>query len=385
MLSVIVPVYNSEATLLRCLDSILNQSYEDFELILVDDGSTDGSPALCDAYAQRDSRITVLHIENSGPFQARKLGAEKAAGGVLTFSDADDWLERDAFETAMGIFCKSEPDILAYTYDCGEGRIEKQLYEERLYCESEIKDRVIPGIIYDTASGRPRLNPSLCCKVIKKELFTKVTESVNDRITLGDDALVSYPAVCMAESIYICNRVLYHYTSRDSSCTHRYPLERINEVRAFQDNLMRLFEEMGMLDLMRYQIENYVRMFLNMMIKNWYGMSISPVMYAFPYRSVPKGARIFIYGAGCVGKSYISQLKVTGYAGIAGWADRNYEELKEYNDVEIIAPKQIRGKKFDLLLIAVEDEKAAYGIRQELAGKGIPSEKIIWEKPVAFV
>lgn len=364
------------------MDSILNQTYNDFELILVDDGSVDKTPVLCDEYAQKDKRVTVIHIENRGTFQARKAGAERATGGVLTFADADDRIEKNAFESAIQIFCEKKPDILAYTYDYGSGTVEKNLYEEKIYCGADIKKEIIPGMMFDAARGVRRLNPSLCCKLIKRSLFLQVTQSVKDRITFGEDALVTYPAVCRAERIFICNKALYHYNNNALSCTHTFPLERIGEVKAFQENMLRLFEEMGMLDSVKYQIENYVRSFFSMMIKSWYGIELSSIVYSFPYSDIVKGSKIFIYGAGTVGKSYINELKTTNYGYIAGWADRNYDALREYNNVGIIAPEGIKKEAFDVLLIAVCDERVAEDIIENLLELGIPQEKIIWKKPI---
>lgn len=383
VLSVIVPVYNAEATIKRCLESILSQIYKNFELILVDDGSTDQSGRLCEEYAKKDNRINVIHIKNSGPFQARKLGAKKAIGEVLTFADADDWLERDAFAIIMELFCKYDPDILAYTYDYGEG-IEKHLYEERLYCNSEIENEIIPGMMYDSALGRRKLNPSLCCKIIKKKLFKQVTEAVEDRVTLGEDALVTYAAVCMARSIYICNKALYHYSSNEFSCTHIYPMERIIELKAFQDNITRMFEEAGILDKERYQIDNYMRSFIAMMVRNWYGIELSPMSFCIPSRESLKGARVVIYGAGRVGKSYVNELRLTGCASIVGWVDRNYKNMQTYNQVNIIAPDQITKLTFDIILIAVWNDKPANDIKQYLLDMGIPESKIFWKRPISI-
>lgn len=378
----IIPVYNAQATIGRCVESILSQTYKDFELILVDDGSTDSSYAICAEYARKDPRITAVHIENAGPFQARKEGAGIARGKILTFSDADDWFKKNAFETAEKLFRRDHPDLLAYAYVDDKDKLEKHLYEEGLYCGEEIRSRILPGMMYDSSFGGRRLNPSLCCKWIRKSLFTKVTETVEERIVFGDDALVTYPAVCMAERIVISNEALYHYSTNAASCTHSYPPERIAEVKAFQDQMLRLFDEMGLLVQMRHQIDNYVRSFFAMMIKNWYGIELSPVIYCFPYNAVPKGSEVFIYGAGEVGRSYINGLKLTKYAQIAGWADQNYKELKAYNQVAIISPKKIKEKVFDVLLIAVWDEAAASEIRRKLISMGNAKDKIVWVKPV---
>ena len=89
--SVIIPVYNVEQYLNRCIDSVLNQTYKDFEIILVDDGSTDKSGEICDVYAEKDSRITVIHKENGGLSDARNFGIDAARGDFLTFLDSDDY------------------------------------------------------------------------------------------------------------------------------------------------------------------------------------------------------------------------------------------------------------------------------------------------------
>ena len=144
---------------------------------------------------------------------------------------------------------------------------------------------------------------------------------------------------------------------------------------------MRLFDEMGMLDRFRYEIENYVRSLLAMMVRNWYKIEFSPVLFSFPFHLIPRGARVMIYGAGNVGKSYVNELKLTGYAKVAGWADQKYEDIREYHGVEVTAPTRIREKDFDVLLVAVLDEETAGEAAVGLAGMGIPEDKIIWTKP----
>lgn len=98
-ISVIVPVYKSEKYLDRCVQSILNQTYQDFELILVDDGSPDNSPLLCDKWAENDSRVYVIHKENGGASSARNAGLKIAKGNWIAFADSDDWLDRTALKT----------------------------------------------------------------------------------------------------------------------------------------------------------------------------------------------------------------------------------------------------------------------------------------------
>ena len=103
MLSVIVPVYNVEAYLPRCVDSILAQSYSNLEVILVDDGAKDASGAICDAYAAKDPRVKVIHKENGGLSSARNAGLDIALGEYIAFVDSDDWIEPDAYQHLLEV------------------------------------------------------------------------------------------------------------------------------------------------------------------------------------------------------------------------------------------------------------------------------------------
>ena len=110
-LSIIIPVYNAEKYLNKCIDSILNQSFKDFELLLIDDGSKDLSGKICDKYAEVDERVKVFHIQNGGPAKARNLGIKYATGIYIEFVDADDELIPEALEN-LYILTKNNPDII---------------------------------------------------------------------------------------------------------------------------------------------------------------------------------------------------------------------------------------------------------------------------------
>ena len=116
MISVLVPVYNTNQYLPRCIDSILGQSFTDFELLLIDDGSTDGSAKICDAYAEKDSRIRVLHKENGGVSSARNLGLNEAKGEWVVFVDSDDWISDNCIKLLTEPLRNKEFDIVVGDY-----------------------------------------------------------------------------------------------------------------------------------------------------------------------------------------------------------------------------------------------------------------------------
>lgn len=124
-ISVIVPVYNVETYLAKCVDSILGQSYANLEVILVNDGSTDSSGSICDAFARKDDRVRVIHKENGGLSSARNAGMEAAAGEYISFIDSDDWIEPDAYEHLLGLMEKYQVKLVCggnYDVDGGTGR-----------------------------------------------------------------------------------------------------------------------------------------------------------------------------------------------------------------------------------------------------------------------
>ena len=111
LISVIVPVYNSEKYVNRCIDSILNQTYENLEVILIDDGSSDGSLKICESWAEKDNRIKILKQKNSGVSSARNLGIENASGDYVAFVDNDDWLRPEMYETMLSLAEKEKSDV----------------------------------------------------------------------------------------------------------------------------------------------------------------------------------------------------------------------------------------------------------------------------------
>ena len=138
-ISVVVPVYNVEDYLDRCVKSIISQTYENLEVILVDDGSADGSPVMCDSWAQKDPRIKVIHKPNGGVSSARNAALDAATGDFIGFVDSDDWIENDFYELLMKSLAENGSDIAFCGYYVVERSGEKKGYKNLL--DSSICDR----------------------------------------------------------------------------------------------------------------------------------------------------------------------------------------------------------------------------------------------------
>ncbi|UNT54545.1 MULTISPECIES: glycosyltransferase [Lysinibacillus] len=225
-LSIIVPVYNTEPYLKMCLDSILRQDFVDFELILVNDGSTDNCSVICDEYAESDTRITVIHKANSGAVSARKAGLRVAKGQYVGYVDSDDWIEVDMYKSLCNTARIFDVDIvicdIIENYPLQEVK-RSQLVAPGLYRKDRMEKEVYPIMLYSGEYYRFGLYPSLSNKIFKRDLLEKNLFDVDDQICMGDDAACTYPSLLDAESIYILeNQYLYHYRQHSSSMTTSY-------------------------------------------------------------------------------------------------------------------------------------------------------------------
>lgn len=225
-LSIIVPIYNVEHYLKECLDSILNQKYEDFELILVNDGSTDNSAKICDDYAKYDARIVVIHKENGGLVSARKAGLKVAHGKYIGYVDSDDWIEADMYQSLCGAAHKYDVDIvicdIVENYPNQEVR-RTQMVAPGLYEKNGMEQEVYPIMLYAGEYYQFGLFPSVSNKIFKKTLIQKFQLNVDETIRMGEDVACTYPSLLDANSIYILDKqYLYHYRQNPSSMTASY-------------------------------------------------------------------------------------------------------------------------------------------------------------------
>lgn len=232
-LSIIVPVYNTAEYLVQCIESILSQEYENFELILVDDGSTDNSLVICERYQNRDARIKIIHKENGGLISAKKAGLKVAEGQYVGFVDSDDWIDPNMYSCLMKAALVNNVDVAI-----GDNVIEYPDYTSKvkqgilpgLYQEKDLVDYIYPNLIFKENDYELGISPSLCTKVFKRDLIVKYQNKVNETIKAGEDAACTYPCLLEAKSIvYIENCYSYHYRIHAASMTHKKVQMEVNE------------------------------------------------------------------------------------------------------------------------------------------------------------
>lgn len=214
--SVIVPVYNAEKYLRQCIDSILAQTYSDFELFLIDDGSLDNSPTICDEYAEQDLRVKVIHKENGGVVRARQTGVENASGDYLIFVDADDYIEPRSLE-----LIENHLDVDIVQFGCvletEKGAKEIPMPERfGFYSRNDIEREIFHKLI-QTESAK-YFPPSVWSGAFRKSLFESNMLKDSD-LAIGEDGACVIPCVYNAQSMYILKDSIYHYRLNLSSAT----------------------------------------------------------------------------------------------------------------------------------------------------------------------
>ena len=253
LISVIIPVYNTEDYLDACIQSVLGQTYTDVEIILIDDGSTDSSGSICDRYAARYENIRVTHNQNQGPAASRRCGIELAQGTLIMFVDADDWIDKNMLAVMQRELCSADADVVICAYEDvyknGKAQRHSALSKDSVDWTS------FAECIYEIHGPRT-IATGPWAKLYRKELFANV--DFREHVTIGEDYTMLLQVLKNASKVRALREVLYHrrmfggnisrsgYTER-----HKKALDNYLQVR---DGLIRAFPQYR-LEVLGYHIE----------------------------------------------------------------------------------------------------------------------------------
>ena len=228
--SIIVPVYNVEKYLKRCIESLVEQSYLNLEILLVDDGSTDTSLSICTEYKAKDSRIRVYHKENEGLGLTRNYGIERAEGKYLTFVDSDDYLTKDAIEWMVLKALETDADIvIANTYYKNEKL--KVTLPERLYMDGEIKELLVTHMMGNYAKRIDAISYTATAKLFKKKIFDEYNlRFPSERKLIWEDLAFSIETYPLCKKVYVSHKPVYYYCFNGGSLTHTYRQNKLDLV-----------------------------------------------------------------------------------------------------------------------------------------------------------
>lgn len=266
MLSVVVPVYNVEKYLDECVASIVNQTVRDLEIILVDDGSTDSSGALCDAWADKDSRITVYHKSNGGLMSAWKYGLARASGDYIGFVDSDDWIDTDMYEKMLAAAAETGADMVcgSFVREYTDGRqiYEPVMLQSGFYDRTRILTEISPNLLISRKYHNRILCPSKVVKLFKRGLLLSVLEDCDERVTIGEDLVTVFSCLQIAESLYVMDHFWpYHYRINSASMVHTFSAGKYEKIDILKQVLLALNSKYGVFDYTTQIYTDYLGLF----------------------------------------------------------------------------------------------------------------------------
>lgn len=233
--SIIVPVYNVEKYLKKCIDSILNQSFKDYELILVDDGSTDSSGKICDEYEKKDDRIKVIHKKNGGLSDARNMGIDASSCNFISFIDSDDYIAEDMYEVLYNNLKKEDADIsVCGYYRCLNGKKVSKFKENKYFV---VNGKEALRLVLEDK----KISVEACTKIYKKSLFDNIRYPVGK---LSEDAFTTPTILSKANIVVGTTEPKYYYEIREDSITNSVFKKRdLNVIEAYEHNYNLVMEK----------------------------------------------------------------------------------------------------------------------------------------------
>ena len=267
--SIIVPVYNAEKYLCICLDSIMTQTFSDFEAILVDDGSTDKSGGICDDYAEKDNRFVIVHKQNEGVAKARITAFEHSKGDYITFLDSDDYVDENYIGHLYGCIKEYNADASCCQYFRVDQRGIKLSVRKNygFYDKSGIEHVLIPGLSWDREIGKESFTPILWSKMIKRCYVREILDA-GKGLWYGEDQCGVLRMLYLVNSFYYSETPLYYYVFHDGQATAIMDQKRWDAYEAYWGRMISEDIKGLYTPLLPYRIFEHLNRFINFWFAN---------------------------------------------------------------------------------------------------------------------
>ena len=248
LISVIIPIYNSERYLRDCLISVQQQTYKDIEIICVNDGSTDGSAAILDEFAEQDTRVRVVHRENGGITKARESGLLASQGRYVYFLDSDDMIHRDTLNTLNMIAEKHQADLICHRH---QNVAESSTLE---LTSSQLKKMTVKSVKAEKGILSKNISILTCCKLYDRSLFEGF---VFPDTSFAEDFYCTPILALKANTVMVCNQKLYYYRQHSHSLTGTFNEKKLQSVFQNADRMLKVLEDSGYSKSTINQIKKY--------------------------------------------------------------------------------------------------------------------------------
>lgn len=380
-ISVVVPIYNVEKYLKRCLDSIVNQTYKNIEIILVNDGSTDHCSKICDEYQKLDNRVLVIHKKNGGLVSARKAGVAIATGEYILYVDGDDWIEENRVEVLVKNGIKpSQPDMIYLSghrkdYNNNSVLIDTDIPIKTFY-DTEIRKQVFPLLMNVNEVFCIKVYPCLCFWAVKRELLQAKQKLIDNRITIAEDYICIWFCLLSATRVTFIKQDGYHYVQRGSSMVFQAAVsskDQCSHLKIWYHQLKK-YLDISVTEKEIHQIFIYSSIYCLMMADYELLLKRHP-QYLYPFTKVKKDSKIIVYGAGRMGHSLVRYLLNTKDYHLVLWVDQN-EKSNVLLEHKVSSVETIPEVDYDYIVIAVMHAHIANSIKHSLIMNGIHESKI---------
>ena len=373
LISVIVPIFNIERYVGICIESIINQTYANLEIILVNDGSPDRCGEICDLYAKKDSRIKVIHKENGGLVSARKAGIQVAHGDYSTYVDGDDWLEKDYYKQLVQKANDADVIISGHRRMLFEQVVDMPVRFTPGEYEGEALDSIRKEMISYGDFFKVGVSTYVWNKLFKTNLLRKYQLLVDDSITIGEDAAVVYPILNECKKIVFTNTLGYRYRQREDSMLKKSKpfVKEIDGLRKLHSYLLSFASSDNRFEYRR-QINDLI---LGICIIRSGGIK-SNGKVVLPFNIDFEGKTVAIYSAGTFGQQLVNRINENHYCNIISWVDQDYWEYRRCC-LDVDSVESLSTKDFDYLLIATVDGEYAKALKLRFSDSGIEKNKIL--------
>lgn len=385
LISVIVPIYNTQGFIPRCLDSILNQSYVNMEIILVNDGSTDDSLFVCEEFAAKDKRIQIISQPNQGIIAAKRAGIKLSRGEYVMFVDSDDWIEPELLEAMVRRIREYDCSLVCTNVymDFVDETIERRNAIPSGTYESKI---LAKDLFYYKETERYGILPYSVAKLYPSDMLKEVLDNISNDIRYAEDKAIVFGLVFKDINVYFTDDIYYHYCVRDGSACQTENQNYLVELTAFYKYAKKIFEEHRERECLLRQLGKYLLQETHHAINNKLGLTTSGnSIYKEPYRLdysvfLPQKKKVILYGAGKVGVDYQKQMTDCTKIELCGWVDKDYEKYQE-KELDVKPIEYIKETGYDYILVAVWKQTVFNEIKKELVDMGIAEDSIIWGRP----
>ncbi len=382
-ISIIVPIYNVDPYLYQCVNSIVNQSMKNIEIILVNDASTDHSLHICEYFRKNDNRVIIINKKkNEGLVSARKIGIHHASGNYVMYVDADDWISIDYLEKIYNLVINYNVEAIFPSHIrefLGNEKIIKNKIKSGFYNKRKIQTQVLPKMLSYGKFFSHGITSYSWGKLFLRTKLLEFQSLIPDDIIMGEDAALTFSILPQLKSIYISDIAGYYYRQRPGSIVKEvidYKIEANRLSSLFQFLRGNLFEYPLEYNF-EEQLTNYVYALTLMRIGSQISSDNNSMSELLHHQAFKKNVKLCLYSSGSFGQNIFKNLIKSNFCEVVGWVDEDYKE-SQMCGLDVSSVDEILNIEFDYVFIAAIDPDVINNSVNKLVSLDISKDKITY-------